>query len=233
MTRDAAAQAVHERLEHAVSEMPAFDVEAGWASLAAQLEGPVAPVIPLRRRRPGRVLTLAVAAAIFVGGSAFAMVRHHVAPESALGPPASATPSSSGFVTGPHVHPAFTGAPPVTDPSPPETHAPNAPDGGTQHVASSTPTSTGEGTSDGGSGHHNGPTHVDAPDDTDHGTGNDGQHDDNGKGNDAQGQDQGGNGGGNQSSGGQSSGGGQSSSDRGADPSPGSNSGNANAHGNP
>jgi uncharacterized membrane protein YgcG len=228
MTRDAAAQAVHERLEHAVSEMPAFDVEAGWASLAAQLESPVAPVIPLRRRRPSRVLTLAVAAAMFVGGSALAMVRHGAAPELALGPPASATPSWSGLVTGPHAHPAFTGAPSVTDPTPPETHGPTAPDGGTQRVASPTPTSTGDGTSDGGSGYHKGPTHVDAPDDTDHGTGNDGQHDDNGKGNDAQGQDQGGNGGGNQSSGG-----GQGSSDRATDPSPGSNgSGNANAHGN-
>ena len=38
MTRDVAAQAVHERLEHAVSSMPAFDVDAGWAALASQLD---------------------------------------------------------------------------------------------------------------------------------------------------------------------------------------------------
>jgi hypothetical protein len=230
MTRDAAAQAVHERLEHAVSRMPAFDVEAGWASLAAQLEGPVAPVIPLRPRRPRRILTLAVAAAVFVGGSALAMVRHGTETESARGPAASgATSWWSGPVTGPHAHPAFSGAPPVVEPIPATSHTHGG--GTTQQTPSSPPISAGGGTSDGGSGHHNGPTHVDSPDDTDHGTGNDGQHDDNGKGNDAQGQDPGGGSSGSQGSG-QGSGDQGSGNARGADPSHGSNgNGHANGHG--
>jgi hypothetical protein len=222
MTRDAAAQAVHERLEHEVSSMPAFDVEAGWAALAAQLEGPVAPVIPLRPRRPRRVVTLAVAAAIFVGGSALAMARHAASPEQALAPVASgATSSSRGPVIRPHGHPTFSGAPPVAKPSRPK---PDTHGEGTQHAPSSPPppsNSTGGGASHSDSGHHGGPKHVDSPDDTDHGTGNDGQHDDNGKGNDAQGQDPG------------HSGGNQGSSDRGSDSSHGANGkGNGNGHGN-
>jgi hypothetical protein len=235
MTRDAAAQAVHERLEHAVSAMPAFDVEAGWTSLAAQLEGPVAPVIPLRPRRPRRFLALAVAAAVFIGGSALAMVRHGTASDVALGPAAApGTAWSSGPVTGPHTHPAFSGAPPALEPSAPTSHSHG---GGTPQVPPPPPSSPGGGTSDGGSGdHHGGPTHVDAPDDTDHGTGNDGQHDDNGQGNDTQGQDQGGGSGGGQGSGqgsgDQGSGGAQGSADRGSDPSQGSQgNGQANGHG--
>ncbi len=37
MTRDASAQAVHERFEHLVATMPEPDVEAGWSALVAQL----------------------------------------------------------------------------------------------------------------------------------------------------------------------------------------------------
>ena len=54
--------------------MPEPDVEAGWAALVAQLEPPVAPVVPLRRPRPAGDRRSAVAAAILIGGSAFAMV---------------------------------------------------------------------------------------------------------------------------------------------------------------
>ena len=50
MTRDPAAQAVHERLENLVADMHEPDIEAGWAALVAQLEPPPAPVVPLRRR---------------------------------------------------------------------------------------------------------------------------------------------------------------------------------------
>ena len=49
---DPAAVLVHERLEQAVSSMRAPDVEAGWAALAAQLEAPIAPVVPAAQRPP-------------------------------------------------------------------------------------------------------------------------------------------------------------------------------------
>ena len=201
MTRDAAAQAVHERLEHAVASSPAFDVEAGWAALAAQLEGPIAPVIPLRRRRPRRTVALAVAAAVFIGGSALAMVRHSGAPGLSIAP--IATLPASGVVTGPHVHAPFSGAPPVD-------HAPAGPDGtnggGAGGGSPSQPSGSGstggsQGGSDGGSGGSGGPN-QDSPDDIDHGGGNDGQHDDNGGGNDAQGSGQRGGGNGDPGSGG-------------------------------
>jgi hypothetical protein len=202
MTRDAAAQAVHERLEHAAASSPAFDVEAGWAALSAQLEGPIAPVIPLRRRRPRRTVALAVAAAVFIGGSALAMVRHSGAPGLSIAP--IATLPASGPVTGPHVHPAFSGAPPVDG-------APAGPDGtsggGAGGGSPSDPSGSGstggssqEG-SGGGSGGSGGPN-QDSPDDIDHGGGNDGQHDDNGGGNDANGSSQGGGGNGDPGSGG-------------------------------
>ncbi len=219
MTRDAAAQAVHERLEHAAASSPAFDVEAGWAALAAQLEGPIAPVIPLRRRRPRRTVALAVAAAVFIGGSALAMVRHSGAPGLSIAP--VATLPTTGLVTGPHVHDPFSGPPPVDG-------APTGPDGtsggGAAGGSPSDPTGSGStgGSSQGGSGGGtgsggSGAPNQDSPDDIDHGGGNDGQHDDNGGGNDASGSGQGGggNGGSGQGGGGNGdpgSGGGQGSS---------------------
>ncbi len=202
MTRDAAAQAVHERLEHAVSSSPAFDVEAGWAALAAQLEGPIAPVIPLRRRRPRRTVALAVAAAVFIGGSALAMVRHSGSPGLSIAP--VATLPATGLVTGPHVHAPFSGAPPVDG-------APAGPDGtnggGTGGGSPSEPSGSGstgdlsQGGSAGGSGSSGSPN-QDSADDIDHGGGNDGQHDDNGGGNDAGGSSQRGGGNGDPGSGG-------------------------------
>jgi hypothetical protein len=189
MTRDVAAQAVHERLEHAASAV-SFDVEAGWASLAAELDGPIAPVIPLRRRRPRHVLTLGVAAAILIGGAALAMVRNPGAPELSLQPAIPiVTLPSGGVVTGPHTHPAFSGAPPAPD------QAPSGTDQGTNSTNStpgdppSTSGSGGDGSTSQGSGGTSDPSHVDSPDDIDHGTGNDGKHDDNGQGNDTQGHD--------------------------------------------
>jgi hypothetical protein len=181
MTRDVAAQAVHERLEHAVSSMPAFDVDAGWAALASQLDGPVAPVIPLRRRHPRRVVTLAVAAAVLIGGSALAAIRHGGA-GSTFSP--IATLPAAGIVSGPHTHPAFSGAPPSPD-SPADAGG-QGPSGGSHSSQApppvDQPTGGGDGSSTGSS--QASPTHVDSPDDTDHGTGNDGHHDDNGQGND-------------------------------------------------
>ena len=204
MTPDPASQAVHERLEHAVSSMPAFDVDAGWAALASQLEPAVAPVIPLRRRRPRRVLALAVAAAVFVGGSALAMVRHGGMPSISIAP--VTTVPGSGLV-GPHIHGAFSGAPPAPDRvggngggggggSSQEPSGTGSAGGGSGGSAS-----TGGSGDQGGSGGSGGPN-QDAPDDTDHGSGNDGQHDDNGQGNDAQGQDSQGGGGNDGSQGG-------------------------------
>ena len=197
MTRDAAAQAVHERLEHAVSGMPAFDVDAGWTALAAQLEGPVAPVIPLRRHRPRRMTALAVAAAVFIGGSALAMVRHGSTPGQAIA--SVATLPGSGFVTGPHVHVAFSGAPPAEGPA----SGSDGPSQGGGGGSSAGPSAAG-GSSNAGSGGSGTPS-QDAPDDIDHGSGNDGNHDDNGQGNNSQ-----------WHQGGQGSSGGQGSNDQGS-----------------
>jgi hypothetical protein len=177
MTRDAAAQAVHERLEHAVASMPTFDVEAGWAAFVTQLEPPIAPVIPIRRRRPRRTVALAIAAAVLVGGSAFATTRQ-------LGgdPVTTATASplfASDRAVGPHLHPMFADAPGL------------AGGGGANTGAGPDRTNPGSGGPAGGGAHGSegpatsGEPNQDSPDDIDHGSGNDGQHDDNGGGNDA------------------------------------------------
>ena len=219
MTRDAAAQAVHERLEHLVAALPEPDVEAGWAALVTLLEPPVAAVVPLRRPRPRRALVLGVAAAVLIAGSALAIVRHGRDGEGPT-PTHSTTTAPSHMGSGPRMHQPFSGPPAVHHADPPP-----AGDGHRDSVAGpSGSTSTGSSPdhlsdTHTGTTHHD-PTHAthhDAADDTDHGTGNDGSHDDNGQGNDVQGQDTQGNG--NGSSGGsgndQGSGGGQGSGNRG------------------
>jgi hypothetical protein len=215
MTRDVAAQAVHERLESLVATMSEPDVEAGWAALVAQLEPPVAPVVPLRRKpRPRRAIVLGVAAAIFIGGSALAMVRHggNDGPPAPVHPPSTA-PGRVGL--GPHVHPSLSG--------PRSTHTGRPPGStGSRHqgVAGSTTGSTSSsdrsgGATSGSSGDHTThPSHHDSPNDTDHGTGND-VHGDNGQGNNTQGQDGQGDGSTAGSGNDQGSGGGQGSSNRG------------------
>lgn len=215
MTRDASAQAVHERLEHVVATMPEPDVEAGWAALVAQLEPPVAPVVPLHRPRPYKAIVLGVAAAILIGGSALAMVGHSESPQL---PATPARVGSTGGTVGPHTHPAFSGAPPSQEPTPPERSGNH---GGTRPAGGSTSPSGGSGDGSRGTSQPSSPPHKDSPDDTDHGTGNDGGHDDNGQGNNTQGQDTQGNSGGDHGSGGsagnsggggrQDSGGGQGS----------------------
>ena len=220
MTRDAAAQAVHERLEHLVATLPQPDVETGWAALVTQLEPPVAPVVPLRRARPRRALVLGVAAAVLIGGGAFAMVRHgHGGGRLASSHPA--TTALSHVSSGPRTHQPFSG--------PPAVHHGDPPPAGDGHRGGATGPSGGS-TSSGPSGDHTSDTHTgtthhdrthashhDAADDTDHGTGNDGSHDDNGQGNDVQGQDTQGNGNGSGGGSGneQGSGGGQGSGNRG------------------
>jgi hypothetical protein len=212
MTRDVAAQAVHERLESMVATMSEPDVETGWVALVAQLEPPVAPVVPLRRKpRPRRAIVLGVAAAIFIGGSALAMVRHggNDGPPTPVHPPSTA-PGRVGL--GPHVHPSLSG--------PRSTHTGRLPGStGSRHQggAGSTTGSTSSsdrsgGATSGSSGDHT--THHDSPNDTDHGTGND-VHGDNGQGNNTQGQDGQGDGSTAGSGNDQGSGGGQGSSNRG------------------
>ena len=182
MTRDASAQAVHERLEHLVATMPEPDVTAGWAALVAQLEPPVAPVVPLRRPRPYKAILLSVAAAILIGGSAFAMVGHGRAPQMS-GTPIRFGPSRGSL--GPHSHPAFSGAPTTQQPTPPKR---GEDQGGTGHSGGSTPPSGDASHGPSGPSQPTSPTHHDSPDDTDHGFGNDGSHDDNGLGNNTSGQ---------------------------------------------
>jgi hypothetical protein len=213
MTRDVAAQAVHERLESLAATMPEPDIEAGWAALVAQLEPPVAPVVPLRPRpRPRRAIVLGVAAAIVIGGSALAMVRHggndgqHGVQPSAVAP--------GGAILGPHNHPPFSG-PQRADHGSSPGYADGHHHGSTGQAAGSTPSNGGSGDStsgsDGNGGTHS--FHHDSPNDTDHGTGND-VHGDNGQGNNTQGQDTQGDGSSGGSGSDQGSGGGQGSGNR-------------------
>ncbi len=113
---DPAAVLVHERLEQAVSSMRAPDVEAGWAALAAQLEAPIAPVVPLRTSTRGRFVAFAVAAALMVAGSAFAAVSH--VRDTRVDPIAPAVSPVHTSVTGPHAHAPFSGPPAEQRPSP-------------------------------------------------------------------------------------------------------------------
>jgi hypothetical protein len=217
MTRGAAAQAVHERLEHLVLTMPEPDVEAGWAALVGQLDPPVAPVVRLRRRqRPWRGVVLGIAAAIVVAGAVFAAVHHGGNDErpATVGPSVT-VPRPVG--RGLHAHH------PASEPDPRSHAQPPISRGYHQRVPGtgdgSSPPGPGSGDAPSGSRHHDTkPPHHDSPDDTDHGTGNDGTHDDNGQGNNAQGQDSQGHdtqGNGNGSGNDQGSGTEQGSSDRG------------------
>jgi hypothetical protein len=215
MTREPAAQAVHERLEYLAAAMPEPDIEAGWAVLVAQLEPPVAPVVPLQRRhRRWRGGVIGIAAAVLIAGAAFAAVHQDSADQRSAS--AGSTVTSGHPVVGSRAHPTLSGPPPTPHTGPT--------DGSDHHGGGTSSTDGGSTESSGGSGdapsgpthHETRPAHHDSPDDTDNGTGNDGTHDDNGQGNNTQGQDTQGDG---NSSGGsgneQGSGGGQGSGDRG------------------
>jgi hypothetical protein len=212
MTRDVAAQAVHERLESMVATMSEPDVETGWVALVAQLEPPVAPVVPLRRKpRPRRAIVLGVAAAIFIGGSALAMVRHggNDGPPTPVHPPSTA-PGRVGL--GPHVHPSLSGPRSTHTGRPPGSTSSRHQGGAGSTTGSTSSSDRSGGATSGSSGDHT--THHDSPNDTDHGTGND-VHGDNGQGNNTQGQDGQGDGSTAGSGNDQGSGGGQASSNRG------------------
>ena len=176
---DPAAVLVHERLQQAVSSMRAPDVEAGWAALAAQLEAPIAPVVPLRTPSRGRFVAFAIAAALMVAGSAVAAVRY--VGDSPTDPVAPAVPPIHASVTGPHAHAPFSG-PPAGDRSRPHHEHGGTSHGGTSH--SGTPgTGDGGGTPSTGGGGDGTSKPGDDPNDRDQGTGNDGQHNDHGGGN--------------------------------------------------
>jgi len=138
MTRDAAAQAVHERLEHLVTTMSEPDVEAGWAALVVQLEPPVAPVVRLRRRpRSRRTIVLSVAAAMLIAGAALAAVRHGGTDHrpSGVGPELT---SLGGLGMGPHAHPPLSAPKPGTGPASPSHTRSGAHDGGSATTGGST-----------------------------------------------------------------------------------------------
>jgi hypothetical protein len=172
---DPAAVLVHERLEQAVSSMRAPDVEVGWAALVAQLEAPIAPVVPLRPPARGRFVAFAVAAALMVAGSAFAAVSH--VRDTPPHPIAPAVPSVHAPVTGPHAHAPFSGPPAEQRPS---SHHDTPV--GTKHDGPSGTGDAGGAPSPGGSGDGSSKP-GDDPNDRDQGTGNDGQHNDHGGGN--------------------------------------------------
>jgi hypothetical protein len=169
MTLEPRMLAAEERLQRLASGMPSPDVEAGWAALSAQLEPPLASVIPLRRRRFGRPLALAAAAALLVAGSALAAITRAGADRGAA-PPVVA--SEGGVWSGSRLHAPFSGPQARTTSTdgkrgaPPAGQAPDAPAGGRSAPS-------GEGNKA-----------QDDPNDRDQGTGNDGRHDDNGGGND-------------------------------------------------
>ena len=165
--------AVHDRLTELAGGMSIPDAEAGWAALVARIEAR-APVVPLRRHpRRRRTVSLLIAAALMVGGSAFAAVRsstrHDPVPSR---PPQVVTdvgttsgPSDRGLVP----PPARTAPAHDAHPSPRTHH-------GRVGSDASGPSGTGGGSPS-----------ADDPNDRDHGTGNDGSHDDQGGGNDGSG----------------------------------------------
>jgi hypothetical protein len=153
------------------------DAEAGWAALLRTIEAP-APVVPLRRHVRGRrTVSLLVAAAVVLGGSAFAAIW--MRSDHGSVPSATATGGADGPAAGS----------PLSDSNdrglvPPPSRTTNEPagkgpggagpsDGGAKGTRRPGNTSGGGGSSS-----------TDDPRDRDHGTGNDGPHDDHGSGND-------------------------------------------------
>jgi hypothetical protein len=168
---------VHDRLTGAAAAVAVPAAESGWVALLAKIEAP-APVIPLRRPRARRTLSIAVAAALALAGIAYAASRgsHGGSPTvtPAISAPILVPPSSAGEGSndrrGVHGPNARAGSPST---------------GGPSGAGSSSPGGAGTTTPgvDGGSG-SGGPTKPgDDPHDRDQGTGNDGRHNDHGSGN--------------------------------------------------
>ena len=169
--------ALHERLAGVAASTRIPDAEAGWAALLQKIEAP-AQVVPLRRPvRRRRTVSLLVAAAFVLGGSAFAAIWRGSDHGSAPSPTA----------TGAAVEPAAGSPLPGSNDRrlvPPPSRSTNEPagkepgdagpsDGGGKETRRPGDTSGGGGTPS-----------ADDPRDRDHGTGNDGSHDDQGSGND-------------------------------------------------
>jgi hypothetical protein len=167
--------ALHERLVSAVAATAIPDAEAGWAALLTKIEAP-APVVPLRRHaRRRRTISLLVAASIVVAGSAFAAIwtGNHRGVETPA-PPTGALTSLPGGAVG-----AGSGSEDRRTVPPPSPIAPSAGPGG---GGPSSADGSGSGEAGPGAG-GDGSTSTDDPRDRDHGTGNDGSHDDRGSGN--------------------------------------------------
>lgn len=187
---------LHDRIT-ALRDAPSFDVDAGWARVAASI-APLAPLAvvsvpdpePAPERGQGgvhaargsrsRMVALGVAAAMMLAGSAFAVIGpRFLDGRQAILPPAPGTQVTEG------VHPHGGGHPAAgfswTGPGEGPTGATGA--AGSSDGTSSSSDGTGSGTAAGGwSGH-------DSSSDTDKGKGNDGSHGDQGSGNDTSGTD--------------------------------------------
>jgi hypothetical protein len=177
MTLDPTMLAAEERLQRMASDMPAPDVDAGWAALSAKLEPPLAQVIPLRGRSFGRPIALAAAATLLVAGSAFAAIGHGGADSEHVAPVVSVEAPGLAFA-GPHAHAPFQG-PPATPNVQSPVHT-----GDPTDVTASPPDSGGSTSTEGSAdGHTDQNKPQDDPNDLDQGTGNDGSHNDHGGGN--------------------------------------------------
>jgi hypothetical protein len=164
---------VHDRLTGAAAAVAVPAAESGWAALLAKIDAP-APVIPLRRPRARRTLSIAVAAALALAGIAYAAASrgsHGGSPavSPALSAPILVPPPFAGAGSndrrGAHGRNARAGSPSA---------------GGPSGAGSSSPGGTGTTTRgvDGGA-----TKPGDDPRDRDQGTGNDGHHNDHGSGN--------------------------------------------------
>jgi hypothetical protein len=169
---------VHDRLRGAAAAIAVPAAESGWAALLAKIDAP-APVIPLRRPRARRTLSIAVAAAL-----AFAGIAYAAASRGSHGGSPTVSPAVSAPIL---VPPPSAGAGSNDRRS---AHAPNVraglpSAGGPSGAGSSSPGGPGTTTRgvDGGSGGGGTTKPGDDPHDRDQGTGNDGHHNDNGSGN--------------------------------------------------
>lgn len=179
--------AMHDRMFAVAAATPAIDADAGWAALSSQLDAVVVPLVPRRGVRR-RTMAIAVAAALLLGGSAFAATRTGwfddpvVPTPSAATAPSGSTSSGSGLGAPGAASADRVGArleQEARDPSDPDDDPSGAPGDGDPDGST------------GGTGGTGGDT-GDDPNDHDQGTGNDGDHDDQGGGNDGQEGEQGG-----------------------------------------
>lgn len=172
------ALAAHDRMEVAASPS-AFDVDAGWTRIEAQI-APMASVVALaaRRRRP-RSVVLAAAAALMLVGSAFAAIGPRLFEERGMIPAVHEVPSGGRSV--------------VTEDGDgdqgdrPDREGMGADEARPRNGGSDTDaTGPGSGSEsrDGSAGDRDGADPKDDPNDRDQGKGNDGDHDDRGGGND-------------------------------------------------